>query len=296
MKVVVAGGAGFLGRALIGAMAAVASDIVVLSRSPAPIAGARVVDWDGQTVGDWVQELNGADAVVNYAGSPILARWTSANRERILNSRVGSTRAIGAAISACSQPPRIWVNGSATGYYGDRGAETLDEYAAPGAGFLASVCHAWEAAATTESTKTVVTLLRTGVVLDPGHPPLSLLLRLTKLFLGGRVGRGEAYLPWIGLQDHASLVRFCIEKEIGGPVNAVAPEAVTNGELMRRLRGIIGRPPALPTPTWVFRIADRFGFPAEAVLASTRAVPMAASKMGFEWITPALVDLLLCSG
>ena len=292
MKLVIAGGAGFLGRALIWAMAPVATEIVVLSRSSTPIAGARVVSWDGQTVGPWARELDGADAVVNYAGSPIFTRWTRANRVEILSSRVAPTKTIASAISACAQPPRIWVNGSATGFYGDRGSESLDETAGQGAGFLAVVCGAWEAAAVLDSPKTVITLLRTGVVLDPGHPPLSLLLRLTKLFLGGRIGNGAAYMPWIGLRDHANLVRFCTEHAIGGPVNAVAPEAITNRDLMCALRARLRRPPALPTPVWPIRLAAHFGFPTEAVLASTRAVPSVVSGWGFEWTSPSLQSLL----
>ena len=292
MKLVVAGGAGFLGRALIGEMTPVASEIVVLSRSPTPTDGARVVLWDGQTVGEWAAELDGADAVVNYAGSPIFALWTRATRERILSSRVDSTKAIASAISECPNPPGIWVNGSATGYYGDRGADMLDETAELGSGFLAGVCRDWEAAASANSSKTAVTLLRTAVVLDPSHPPLSIWLRLNRLFLGGRVGDGAAYLPWIGLKDHARLVRFCIEREISGPVNAVAPEAVTNAELMRALRARLKRPSAPSTPAWALRFAARFGFPVETVLGSTRAVPAVASLNGFKWLLPAISDLV----
>ena len=292
MKLVVAGGAGFLGRALIAEMAPLASEIVVLSRSSATMTGARVVLWDGQTVGEWGAELDGADAIVNYTGSPIFALWTRATRERILSSRVDSTKAIGSAISECHKPPGVWVNGSATGYYGDRGADVLDETAGPGSGFLAGVCRDWEAAASANSSKTAVTLLRTAVVLDPSHPPLSIWLRLTRLFLGGRVGDGAAYLPWIGPKDHARLVRFCIEREISGPVNAVAPEAVTNAELMRALRARLGRPSAPPTPAWSLRFAARFGFPAETMLASTRAVPAVASLNGFQWLSPAISDLV----
>ena len=293
MKLVVAGGTGFLGSALVDLMRPIASEIVVLSRSVAPVTGARIVTWDGRSSGAWAQELNGAHAVVNYCGSPIFCRWTRANRERILTSRVDSTRAIGNAVAECAEPPRIWINGSATGYYGNRGSELVDEDSAQGRGFLAEICRRWEESAIAFRTpKTVLTLLRTGIVLDPKQPPLSLWLRLTKMFLGGRIGNGHAFVPWIGLYDHANLVRFCIERMIEGPINAVAPIPVSNGDLMRALRKKLGRPPAVPVPAAVFRLAGTFGFPAEAVLMSTLAAPSVAARNRFEWSTGTIAAYL----
>ncbi len=182
----------------------------------------------------------------------------------------------------------MWINGSATGFYGSQGSRELAEADKPGEGFLADVCQAWESA-TRESplTATRVVLLRTGVVLDREHPPLLLLLKLTRIFLGGAVGDGKAYVPWIHMIDHARMVRYCVEHEISGPVNVVAPEPVSNGEPhdapeTRELH----RPWAPPVPAGFIKLLGTFGFPSEAVLGSTRAIPVAAEQAGFRWICP----------
>lgn len=292
MKVVIAGGAGFLGRALLANLASTGEDVVVLSRRAEPIAHARVVAWDGENPGPWTAELDGADAVVDYAGSPILCLWTRAARRRILDSRVRATRAIARAIESASRPPAVWVNGSATGYYGDTGDLEVDETSPRGEGFLPAVCAAWEAAATVPAPGVRMVRLRTGIVLDPHHPPLSLWLRATRLFMGGRLGNGKAFVPWISLRDHARLARLCLDQPLVGPVNAVAQTPVTNAELMALLRRHLHRPPAPPVPAGLIRAAGVLGVPAEAILASTRVVPAVAGRQGFAWQDAMLTDVL----
>lgn len=295
MKVVIAGGSGFLGQVLISELAPVASEIVVLSTGVKSAPGARTVKWDGISAGDWQKEIEGAEAVVNYCGASIFSRWTPENRAKILSSRELPTRALGLAIATAKKPPAVWINGSAIGYYGDPGPVELTEASAAGKSFLADVTVKWEAAAKSfepDLKQTKLVLLRTGVALDAAHPPLSLLIRLTKNFAGGSVGNGDRYMPWIYARDHARLVRHAIEHRLEGPLNAVAPEPITNGDMMSQLRKALGRPWSPPMPTAVIKVLGKLGFPDESVLSSIRAVPAKAISSGFSWVAPSFQQVL----
>lgn len=289
MKVVIAGGSGFLGRALAGELSRANHEVVVFSRGAVRFGGVRAVAWDGSNDGAWMSEIDGADAVVNYAGSPILARWTAKTKALILASRVDATAAIGRAIVASTRPPSVWINGSATGYYGDTGEAAVDEASPLGRGFLPDVCAAWEAAASEVKLKsTRLVLLRTGLVLQKTHPPLSAWLMATRFFVGGRIGSGQAYVPWIDVDDHARLVQWALAGDVEGPVNAVSPNPVRNSELMATLRRVIGRPAAPPLPAFAVTLAGKLGAPAEAILGGSRVLPRTAERGGFEWRYPDL--------
>jgi hypothetical protein len=284
-RVVVAGGSGFLGNALLQEFGVNGYEVVVLSRSGRPIDGAQTCLWDGASLGDWAEELEGAKAVVNLAGEPVTLKWTPANRRRIVDSRVHSTEVIGKAIVKCAAPPPVWVNSSAVGFYGDRGDEVLTEASASGTGFLTDTCREWEAAVTrydTPSTRRV--WLRTGVVLGKGGGALEPLLKLTKAFLGGAVGNGRQWVPWIHVEDLCRLFRWCVESPVEGPVNGSAPNPVTNAELMRTLRQVVGRPPTPPAPAFALRVVGALGGPDPSVLlGSMRAVPEVAEREGFQF-------------
>jgi uncharacterized protein (TIGR01777 family) len=286
MAVVIAGGTGFLGRPL---ATALGTDPVILTRQsgrPPGTPRTRVVQWnpDG-TAGPWAPVIDGADAVVNLAGESIAgARWTDAQKRRILDSRVLATRSLVAAIANAASPPPVLVSGSAVGYYGPLGDEIVTEERAAGADFLAGVCVRWEAEAMrAASPRTRVVCIRTGLVLERDGGALSKMLPPFWFGAGGRVGSGRQYWPWIHRQDWIDLVRFAIgTPELAGPLNATAPNPVTNADFARALGRSIGRPSFMPTPG--FALTLLLGEMAEALLLSgQRAVPAAAKRMGYEF-------------
>jgi uncharacterized protein (TIGR01777 family) len=284
MRTVIAGGSGFLGVALAAALVKNGHEIVVLSRrSAAPDrTGTRTVQWtpDG-SVGAWADALSGATAVVNLAGESIAAaRWTAAQKQRIRTSRLLATRSLVAAIEQASTPPATFVSGSAVGYYGPLGDEIVTEAHPAGSDFLAGVARDWEAEAMRARTRTRVVCVRTGLVLAPDGGALAKMLPPFRLGVGGRVGSGRQYWPWIHRQDWVDLVKFAIhQKEVTGPLNATAPAPVTNAEFARTLGSALRRPAVLPTPGFVLKLL--LGELAEALLlGGQRAVPAKAEQLG----------------
>ena len=281
---VLAGGSGMLGQSLAAALKADGANVVMVTRSPSDFKGVgRPVEWGAGLC----RELDGAASVVNLAGFPVNRLWTDANRQKILDSRVKSVTGIG----DCPQRPAAWIQGSAVGFYGDRGDAVLTEAATAGEGFLADVARVWEEKfAEVKETAVRGVVLRTGVVLGKGGGAYPVLRALTKAFLGGRVGDGKQWVPWIHEADWTAATRFLLGRDdLSGPFNLTAPNPVTNGELMAGLRKSLGRPPTLPAPAWAMRLGQKtVGFPAEAVLASTRAVPAALEAAGFTFRFPTL--------
>ncbi|MDI3297824.1 MAG: TIGR01777 family oxidoreductase [Bacillota bacterium] len=305
MRVVVTGGTGLIGRALAEALASEGHGVVVLSRRPAPSAagrlppGVRLLAWPALPAGElalapgpqagesgeWRRALEEADAVVHLAGESIASgRWTAARKERILQSRVRSTRALVEALEAAERRPKALVSGSAVGYYGPHGDEELTEEAGPGSDFLARVCVAWEREAeAAERLGLRVVRLRTGLVLAREGGALPQLLRPFRLGLGGPLGGGGQWVPWIHLADEVGLIRWALEEErVEGPLNAVAPEPVRQRELARLIGRFLGRPAWFPAPAPLLRLA--LGEMAEALLLSgQRALPARALALGYRF-------------
>jgi hypothetical protein len=314
-RIVIAGGSGFIGRALAKEFLARNFEIVVLTRSPRKRAdGVREVAWDGGHVGEWMQFLDGADAVINLTGKNINCPHTPENLRGITASRVGSVNAIAAAISQIKKPPRVWVQASATGFYGDTGDIACDESAPVGSDTLANVCRQWEAAfrggdasspqvALSQAgcdegvAATRKVALRIGFVLGRDGGALPVLSRLTKWFLGGAAGSGRQYISWIHLADLVRMFVTAVENEnLSGTFNAVAPNAVTNAEFMRELRRVLHRPWSPPAPEFAVRIASRLmGSEASLALVSQRCAPKKFLEAGFQFqfaeLVPALNDL-----
>jgi uncharacterized protein len=290
MQVFVTGATGLIGRAVCGALLAAGHAVTALSRSAGAAgklpAGTRVVAGDPTEPGPWEEALAGCDACVNLAGEPIAeGRWTPERKRRIRESRVRSTERVAAAVRAGG--PRVLVSGSAVGYYGSRGDELLDERSAPGEGFLADVCRAWEEAAAPASARARVVLLRTGIVLSREGGALPKLVRPFRLFAGGPIGRGDFWQPWIHVADEVGLVRFALEDaRVEGPLVASAPEPARNRDLARAIGKALGRPSLLPAPELAVRLA--IGEAAGAVLASQRAVPRKALELGYRFRHPSL--------
>ena len=297
MKIVVAGGSGFLGRPLCEALALGGHEVVVLTRSPSQAAslltdGISAVGWspDGR-VGAWASAVDGADAVINLTGESIGARrWSQKQKARIRDSRLLSTRSVVAAITGASRPPAVLINASAIGYYGDRGAEQLTESSKPGAGFLAQVCVEWEAEATRAATSsTRVTLIRHGLVLERGHGSvLDRMLPPFKLSAGGPLGSGRQYMSWIHRADWIELVRWVLATSASaGVLNGTAPAPVTNAEFSKALGRALTRPSWLPAPAFALRLA--LGEMAdELLLGSQRVLPSRPLELGFLFKFPSL--------
>lgn len=242
------------------------------------------------------EDFDGCDAVVHLAGEPVAQRWTAAAKERIRSSRVDGTHRVVEAMAASKKPPKVLISASAIGIYGSRGAEILTESSAPAVDFLGEVATEWEREA--EAAKAVgirVAMLRFGVILARDGGALKQMLLPFKLGIGGRIGNGRQWMSWIHMDDVARLISFAIGNEsVRGPVNAVAPNPVTNAEFTRELASTLHRPAILPVPLFALRVL--FGEMAEIVHASQRVIPQAAIRAGFEFkfaeLRPALRDLL----
>lgn len=297
MHVVVSGATGLIGRALVADLLASQQQVTLLTRKPAfePPADAavRVVGWQPPHLGDWASVVDGADAVVNLAGSPVVAtRWTAAEKTRILQSRLDSTRAIVDAIGAATRRPAVLVNASAIGFYGSRGDDRIDELTPRGSGFLADVCVAWEAEARrAEAFGVRVALARTGVVLAREGGAVAAMAAPFRWFVGGTPGDPNVWLPWIHLVDEVGLLRLCLENEaVTGPINLTAPEPVQMKTLAAAVARALNRPNWAPVPPWALRLilGERF----EGLFASLRVEPRLAERLGYRFHYRNLDDAL----
>ena len=287
MKILVSGSTGLVGSALVPFLLTGGHQVARLVRSQ-PTAGGEV-PWDPAAGRLEATNLEGLDAVVHLAGERITGRWTAAKKARIRSSRVQGTRLLAETLARLARPPKTLVCASAIGYYGHRGDELLREESPPGAGFLAEVCREWEAAARPAAEKGIrVVQLRIGVVLSAAGGALALMLTPFKLGLGGRVGSGQQYMSWIAIDDLAGIIQHALANEsLRGPVNAVAPRAITNREFTKTLGRVLGRPTIFPMPAFAARLA--FGQMAdELLLASARVEPTRLIASGYKFRTPEL--------
>jgi len=283
MNIVVAGGSGFIGTALVRALLARGADVAVLSRHPAKVRDGRGVGWDGAA-----EAVRDADAVVNLAGENVgEGRWTEARRQCILRSRLEATRTLVEALRATPERKRAFVNAAAVGYYGPRGDEVLDESAPSGGGFLAEVVRQWEAAAREAEAFSRATILRFGVVLGPGGALAKMMLPF-RFGVGGRVGSGKQWMSWIDRDDVVRMVLWALDNEaVRGVYNATAPEPVTNRDFTRALGRAMHRPAIMPAPAFALRLL--FGRMAdEILLGGQRVVPARAAREGFVFEFPNL--------
>jgi uncharacterized protein (TIGR01777 family) len=298
MRIVIAGGTGFLGSALCSQLTADGHSIVVLTRGhrPTPPARARTTyeAWspNGQS-GTWSRALDGADAVINLSGESIAGkRWSAAQKQKIRDSRLLATRSLTEAIRDARPTLRAFISGSAVGYYGDRGDETLTEVSTPGSDFLAGVCKDWEAAADMLADLTRVVRIRTGIVLDRRGGALPKMLPPFYLFAGGPIGSGRQYMPWIHKDDWVRLVSWALTNEgARGALNATGPKPVTNKEFSTALGHVLKRPSIMPAPPFALRLA--LGEMADALLlGGQRALPVRATDSGFSFRFPNVDEAL----
>ena len=293
MKILVSGTTGLIGTALVPFLTTGGHSVVRLIRSQ-PRPGQAAVHWDTAAGSIDSSAFEGLDAVVHLAGENIAARrWTPAQKARIRDSRVQGTRLLAQSLARLQQPPKVMVCASAIGFYGDRGTEVLTEESAPGSGFLTDTCLAWEAAAQPASGKGVrVVNLRLGVVLSPGGGALAKMLFPFRLGVGGKIGSGRQYMSWIGIDDVVGVIHYALTTdELRGPINAVAPNPVTNREFTKTMGRVLSRPTIFPMPAFAARMA--FGEMAdELLLASTRVKPARLQNSSYYFRHPQLEGAL----
>lgn len=290
MRVLVTGSSGLIGSALVRRLRDEGHDVVRLVRGAAGAAGE--VRWDPTGGSVDLAALTAAgpiDGIVHLAGEGIdEKRWSPAQKQKILDSRVHGTSLIAKTAAALDPAPKVFVCGSAVGYYGIRGDEVLTEQSAAGTGFLADVARQWEASAAPASDAGIRTvLLRTGIVLAPKGGALGKLLPLLKLGIGGKLGRGDQWWSWISLEDEVRLIIHALGDEgMAGPVNGTAPHPVTNAELVQVAGKVLRRPAVLAVPKFALSIVMGRELTEEVVLAGQRALPEVAGARGFTFSHP----------
>ncbi len=289
MRIVVAGGRGFLGSALVSRLRKDGHVITVLSRRPRSTQDVR---WDPYgSSQSWIHVMEDADAVINLAGAPISKRWTAKYKREMWNSRVLSTRTLVAAMKSVRRMPATLLSASAVGIYGPRADEPLTEASAPGSGFLASLGREWEKEALSVAPHARVVLLRSGIALDREGGALPQMALPFRFFAGGPLGTGRQYVSWVHRQDWAAMVAFALTTEaISGPLNITAPNPVTNGELAQTLGRVLRRPALLPAPAFALRAV--VGEMADALVTGQRVLPAKASELGFGFSYPLLEPAL----
>lgn len=290
MRIVVAGASGLIGSALVAALRADGHDVVRLVRRPSQARDE--VSWD-PVAGDISGDLGTVDAAFNMAGANVGdKRWTKAYKKEILDSRVNTTSTLSKALARLEHKPKVLVNGSAIGFYGDSGATVLTEDSPAGQGFLSDVVVDWEAAtAPAQAAGLRVVHARTGLVVSPHGGAFGRLIAIFKYGVGGRVGSGNQYWSFISLRDEIRALQFCLDTEsLNGPVNLVAPAAVTNREVTKAIADLVRRPAFLPVPALALKAA--LGEFASDILASQNVVPEKLSGAGFTWSDPTIEQAL----
>ncbi|MEW6209182.1 MAG: TIGR01777 family oxidoreductase [Acidobacteriota bacterium] len=294
MKILVTGATGLIGRHLCMSLKGEGHTVIALSRAPEKARGLdadEILKWDSMSLPP-SEALSGTEAIVHLAGEPVAdRRWTDEQKKRIRDSRVITTRNIVTGIRDASKRPAVFVSASAVGFYGERGDETLDESSAAGQGFLSEVCQEWEREAAAASELEVRTaIVRIGVVLSPDGGALKRMLTPFKLFAGGPLASGRQWFPWIHIRDVTGILRHALINPVSGPINAVAPECVTNAEFSRALGRALHRPAFMPTPEFALRMV--FGERADVLLMSDRVIPKVATDTGYSFQFPGLAQSL----
>ena len=300
MKVVIPGGSGQVGTVLARAFHGRGDDVVVLSRTETNALPWRTVKWDGESLGEWAAEFEGADAIINLAGRSVNCRYTEVNRRIITESRVQSTRIVGQAIAETNNAPRVWLQASTATLYAHRYDAPNDDATGIIGGsepnapdtwrFSIDVVKKWERefnAAATPHTRKV--LMRSAIIMNPDQgSPFDMLLRLVRLGLGGTCGDGKQFVSWIHDQDFARAVVWLIQhQELAGPLNLAAPNPLPNAEFMQTLRQAWGMPVGLPATEWMLELgAWLMRSETELILKSRRVIPSRLVESGFTFQFP----------
>ncbi len=304
MRVFLAGATGLIGHHLVRALLEDGARCFVLTRDRARAEHRlgrherlELIEGDPTQAGPWQERCAGVDAIVNLAGANIFERrWSEEYKAEIRRSRVETTRRLAEAVERAGERPLVFVQGSAIGYYGDRGDEELTEEAGPGNDFLARTCVEWEAAASPVADAGVrLVVIRTGVVLAPDGGALPTMLRPIRFFVGGPVGSGQQWVSWIHIADIVGVFRFALTHQAcHGPINGTAPQPVRNRDLVRTIGELLGRPTFLRAPRFALRLA--LGEVADMLCTGQRVLPARLLQLGYRFrfpeLRPALEQLL----
>jgi uncharacterized protein (TIGR01777 family) len=298
MRLIIAGGTGFLGAPLAEMYAEEGHDVRVLTRAlmagdtrhdpGTGMPGITRVGWnpDGKS-GPWASVLEGSAALINLAGESIAAkRWSPARKAQLRDSRIRATKSLAAALKSAATPPPVFISGSAVGYYGPTGDTPLTEASPPGSDFLAQLCQDWEREALAATRNDVrIVLLRTGIVLERSGGALPQMMLPFKFFAGGKIGSGRQYVSWIQRLDWIEIVRWLVQTPgVSGPVNATAPEPVANKRLAKAIGHAMGRPALVPVPGFALKVA--VGELADSLLTGQRVLPAVAKQNGYHFRYP----------
>ena len=302
MRVIITGGTGLIGSHLAASLAKDGHEVIVLSRHPARHRqdvpqGVRAEEWDARSAAGWGHLADGAGAIVNLAGENLSAgRWTDSQKKKIINSRLNAGRAVAQAVEQASQKPGVVIQSSGTNYYGPHGDEVLTEESPPGNDFLARLCVDWEGStAAVEAMGVRRAITRSGVVLSREAVAFRRLVLPFRFFIGGPLGNGRQWLPWIHIADEIAAVRFLIDNpSASGPFNLTAPDTITNRRLAQLIGQVLNRPAILPVPALALRLA--LGEMSTVVLDGQRVIPARLQDLGYTFRFPeaeaALRDLL----
>jgi uncharacterized protein len=292
-RVCVMGASGLLGTALVASLHRAGVRVTAFSRKRG-LDRPGFGHWDPSAGVIERERLEGTEAIVNLAGASLAdGRWTDARKREVWSSRVESTALLARTLAELAKPPEVLINASAVGYYGDCGEDAVYEEGPRGSGFLAELCEAWEAATEPAAAAGIrVVKLRFGVVLTPEGGALAKMLVPFKLGLGGRFGSGEQRMPWIALADAVGAARFLMQIGVSGPVNAVAPESVTNAQFCDALARVLGRGTFLPVPRFALRAALGGQMADEMLLSGANARPRRLEIAGYRFEYPRIDDAL----
>ncbi len=286
-KIIIAGGTGFLGQAIIDSFSNTDTEIIVLSRKIHPArTNVIYVQWDAENEGNWQTVLENSTAIINLVGKSVNCRYTEKNKQEIIQSRVKSTLLIARAILTCKNPPKVWINAGSAAIYGDGGNHILTENSPLGDGFPAEVCKFWEEAffkIPTPMTRKV--LFRIGLVFQRNIGLLAPFKNIVKFGLGGKVGSGQQYISWIHQDDFTNIIKLAIERnDFKGIYNASSPEPVTNEVFLKTLRKALNIPFGIPTPAFMLKIGAIFiGTEAELLLKGRRVVSSELQHYDFQF-------------
>jgi len=286
MKVIIAGGTGFLGGELTKHFSSKGDEVIVLTRSEKPPTdSARYVQWNGRMIDSWVEELEGSELLINLTGKSVDCRYTEKNKTEIMRSRVDATTILGRAIEQAIIPPRLWINASTATIYRYSTDQEMDEYTGEiGSDFSMSVANAWEEALYRSHTpKTRKVALRISLVLGESGGVYPVFKRLAKFGVAGKMGSGKQRFAWIHIKDVLRIVDFIHEKEnLEGAVNCTAPDVPTNAEFLRLFRNSLGVSIGIPQPKWLLKIgAILIGTESELILKSRWVIPLKLKDEGF---------------
>ena len=309
MRIIIAGGSGLIGRHLVSALINDGDEVTILSRRPDLTnripGGAKFIQWDGKTLGEWSTEIENTDVIINLVGENLFgdgfipARWTAARKERLIHSRVDSGKVLTKAIEQAIRKPAVFIQSSGVGFYGVHQDKPFTEDDAGGNDYLANLCKEWEASTLPiEALGVRRVIIRSGVVLTNKGSAFRLLVLPYKLFVGGRIGTGRQVYSWIHLTDEVKAIRFLIHNDHASDVfNLCSPYPVTNDEFGRLIAKVIKRPHYFPIPGFLLKII--LGEVAIMVLEGQRVLPNKLLSQGFVFKFPnleqALTDLLIKS-